>query len=125
MANGSDVSTDAVGGQRVTERRARRRSRRDGTGSHSRRRGPELFASPFALFHLGSAREERLDAYIVREHRRGRALAEIIDDPYLRSRCSRSQLGLLLESPRLIRALAADFTTDGNHLHAGDAGEPG
>jgi hypothetical protein len=76
------------------------------------RGGVELFGSPFAFFHPGTAREERLAAYIVREHRRGRALADILDDRYLRSRCSHSQLGLLLEHPTLISLLADDVADE-------------
>jgi hypothetical protein len=75
----------------------------------------DLFRSPFAVFHLGSAREERLAAYIIGQHRRGRALAEILDDRYLRSRCSGSQLGILLENPTLMQVLADDFSHERQH----------
>ena len=34
----------------------------------------------------GSSKEEALAAYVVREHRQGRSLEDILDDPYLKNR---------------------------------------
>jgi hypothetical protein len=44
----------------------------------------------------------------VREHRLGRSIEEIIDDPYLRNRCSDEQRLRLLERPEVIRAIGED-----------------
>jgi hypothetical protein len=54
------------------------------------------------------SKEESLAAYIVREHRLGRSLEEILDDPYLKNRCSDEQRLRLLERPEVIRAIGED-----------------
>jgi hypothetical protein len=61
--------------------------------------------NPFSFLFTGSSKEERLCAYIIREHERGRRLTEILEDPYLRNRASDSELARLLERPEVIRAL--------------------
>ena len=65
----------------------------------------ELLRNPFSFLSTRSAKEERVAAYLLREHERGRPLAEIVDDPYVRNRCSREELARLLERPEVIRAL--------------------
>jgi hypothetical protein len=75
------------------------------------RRRVDLYSSPFAVFHVGPAREQRILGYILREHRRGRPLAEILDDRYL-ARWTAEQLGLVLELPALIRGLADDLAVE-------------
>jgi hypothetical protein len=54
------------------------------------------------------SKEESLAAYIVREHRMGRSLEEILDDPYLKNRCTDEQRLRLLERPEVIRAIGED-----------------
>jgi hypothetical protein len=50
-------------------------------------------------------REARLRAYIVREHRAGRALAEILADPYV-VRCGNESFRWgVLQDPRTVEAL--------------------
>lgn len=61
--------------------------------------------NPFSFLFARSAKEERIAAYVIREHDRGRTLVEILDDPYVRNRCSRDELARLLERPEVIRAL--------------------
>lgn len=54
------------------------------------------------------SKEEALAAYVVREHRKGRSLAEILDDPYLKNRATDEQRLRLLERPEVIRAVGED-----------------
>lgn len=56
----------------------------------------------------GLSKEEALAAYIVREHRAGRSLEEILDDPYLKNRATDEQRLRLLERPEVIRAVGED-----------------
>ena len=56
----------------------------------------------------GISKEEALAAYIVREHRSGRMLEDIIDDPYLKNRSTEEQRLRLLERPDVIRAVGED-----------------
>jgi hypothetical protein len=53
----------------------------------------------------GISKEEALASYIVREHRQGRSLEEILDDPYLKNRATDEQRLRLLERPEVIRAV--------------------
>ena len=41
-----------------------------------------LLRSPFSFLFAGSSTEDRVAAYVIREHARGRGLAEILDDRY-------------------------------------------
>ena len=56
----------------------------------------------------GMSKEESLAAYIVREHRIGRSVEDILNDPYLKNRCSDEQRFRLLERPEVIRAIGED-----------------
>ena len=56
----------------------------------------------------GISKEEALGAYVVREHRQGRSLEEILEDPYLKNRASDEQRLRLLERPEVIRAVGED-----------------
>ena len=56
----------------------------------------------------GPSKEEVLAAYVVREHRLGRSLDEILDDPYLKNRATEEQRLRLLERPEVIRAVGED-----------------
>lgn len=53
----------------------------------------------------GISKEDALAAYIIREHKQGRGLEEILEDPYLRNRASDEQRLRLLERPDVIRAV--------------------
>jgi hypothetical protein len=56
----------------------------------------------------GISKEEALAAYIIREHRSGRSLEDIIDDPYLKNRSTEEQRLRLLERADVIRAVGED-----------------
>ena len=60
---------------------------------------------PKAESPRGLSKEEALAGYIVREHRSGRSLDEILDDPYLKNRASEEQRLRLLDRPEVIRAV--------------------
>ena len=58
--------------------------------------------------HASMSKEESLAAYIIREHKQGRGLDDILDDPYLKNRASEEQRLRLLERPDVIRAIGED-----------------
>ena len=60
----------------------------------------------------GMLKEESLAAYVVREHRLGRSVDEILDDPYLKNRCTEEQRLRLLERPEVIRAIGEDTAAE-------------
>jgi hypothetical protein len=55
--------------------------------------------------HASMSKEESLAAYVIREHRSGRPLDDILDDPYLKNRATDEQRLRLLERPEVIRAV--------------------
>jgi len=71
-------------------------------------RNRSFLQNPFSFLFARSATEDRLAAYVVREHRRGRQLGEVLDDPYVRNRTTDGQRARLLERPDVIRAVGQD-----------------
>jgi hypothetical protein len=71
-----------------------------------------LLRSPFSFLFARSGHEEQVAAYIMREHARNRSLGEILEDPYVRNRCSRQEVARLLERPELIHALGDDVVEE-------------
>jgi hypothetical protein len=61
--------------------------------------------NPFSFLFAGSSKEQRIAAYVIREHDRGRRLDEIVEDPYVRNRVTPAELARLLERPEVIEAL--------------------
>jgi hypothetical protein len=68
-----------------------------------------LLRSPFSFLFASSRKEERIAEYVIREHRRGRSLEDILDDPYVKNRCTPGEIARLLDRPELIRALGEDM----------------
>lgn len=68
----------------------------------------KFFRNPFASLFSRSSREDQLAAYVIREHKLGRTLEDILDDPYLRNRAGEVERRRLLERPDIIRAIGED-----------------
>jgi hypothetical protein len=62
----------------------------------------------FSFLFTRSTNEERVAAYVIREHERGRSLEEILDDPYVKNRTTPLERDRLLDRPEVIRALGRD-----------------
>lgn len=64
----------------------------------------------FSFLFQRSAGEERVAQYVVREHDRGRALAEILQDKYVVNRLQTpEQRARLLDRPEIIHAVGGDM----------------
>jgi hypothetical protein len=61
--------------------------------------------NPFSFLFARSSTEDRVIAYVIREHERGRSVDDVFEDPYVRNRLSERQRLRLLERPELIEAL--------------------
>jgi hypothetical protein len=72
----------------------------------------EFLRNPFSFLFARSSHEDRVAAYVIREHGRGRSLAEILEDPYVRNRCTPAERERLLDRPEVIRALGDDVIAD-------------
>jgi hypothetical protein len=67
----------------------------------------DLFRNPFSFLFTRSSQEDRLATYVIREHQRGRALDDILEDPYVRNRAHPQEIARLLDRPEVIRAVGA------------------
>ena len=68
----------------------------------------DALAGAFSFLGSGSPKEERIAQYVIREHHRGRPLAEIVEDHYVTNRLSPEQIRRLLERQDVIHAVGAD-----------------
>jgi hypothetical protein len=62
----------------------------------------------FSFLFQKSSSEERVAQYVVREHERGRPLAEVLQDKYVVNRLSPEQQKRLLDRPEIIHAVGED-----------------
>jgi hypothetical protein len=67
--------------------------------------------NPFSFLFTRSSQEERVAAYLIREHERGRRLSEVLKDPFVRNRVSDAEISRLLERPEVIDALGRATVT--------------
>ena len=67
-----------------------------------------LLGSPFSFLFARSSAEDRVCAYIIREHARGRSLTEILQDRYVENRLTPQQQSRLLDRPEMVHALGDD-----------------
>jgi hypothetical protein len=61
--------------------------------------------NPFSFLFTRSSAEEQVVAYLTREHRRGRAVADILQDRYVQNRLTPQQQARLLDRPEVVRTL--------------------
>ncbi len=66
------------------------------------------FRDLFSFLFQRSSGEERVAAYVIREHERNRDLAQILEDRYVQNRLTPDQRARLLDRPEVIRALGND-----------------
>ena len=71
-------------------------------------RPSSFLRNPFSFLFARSGTEDRVSAYVLREHARGRSLAEILDDRYVQNRLTPQQRSRLLDRPEMIHALGHD-----------------
>jgi hypothetical protein len=64
-----------------------------------------VLRNPFSFLFTRSSAEEQVVAYLTREHRRGRSVADIFTDRYVINRLTKDQQARLLDRPELIRVL--------------------
>ena len=61
--------------------------------------------NPFSFLFARSSAEEQVVAYLTREHRRGRSVADILNDRYVQNRMTPEQQLRLLDRPELVKTL--------------------
>ena len=75
-------------------------------------KAPSFLRNPFSFLFARSGSEDRLAAYIVREHHRGRPLAEILNDHYVTNRITPEQVKRLLDRPEVEHELGDDLISN-------------
>jgi len=68
-----------------------------------------VFKNLFSFLFQRSSAEEHVARYVVREHDRGRALQEILEDRYVQNRLTAEQQRRLLDRPEIIEAISGDM----------------
>ena len=63
---------------------------------------------PCSFLFARSGQENRVAAYVIREHERGRPLDEILEDAYIRNRTTPQERERLLDQPEIVRAIGDD-----------------
>ena len=71
-----------------------------------------IIRNPFAFLFARSSKEDQVVAYLTREHRRGRALAEILEDRYVQNRLTPQQQARLLDRPDIVKTLGEQDVDD-------------
>jgi hypothetical protein len=71
-----------------------------------------VLRNPFSFLFTRSSSEERVAAYLIREHDRGRSIDEILEDPYIRNRCTPEQRARVLERPEVIQAVGDSLAAE-------------
>jgi hypothetical protein len=80
-----------------------------------------FFRGLFSFLGARSSHEDRVAAYVIREHDRGRALDDILDDPYVRNRCSPQGIARLLDRPDVIKAIGDNMAEAAKRAVEGQA----
>jgi hypothetical protein len=68
--------------------------------------------NPFAFLFARSRRDQFLAQYVIREVRRGRALSDVVEDPYVVNRSTSDERARLLEQPDLVEAVGTHAIAD-------------
>jgi hypothetical protein len=76
----------------------------------------DSLAGVFSFLQSRSQIEERLAQYVIREHKSGRPLDEILEDPYVKNRATPEQVERLLDRPDLIHAVGDDVISQARQV---------
>jgi hypothetical protein len=66
----------------------------------------------FSFLGSRSQTEERIAQYVIREHHRGRAVHDILEDHYVTNRCTPEQIRRLLDRPDVLHALGENLVAE-------------
>jgi hypothetical protein len=73
------------------------------------------FGRLFSFLFQRSSADDRVAAYLIREHDRGRNLSEILEDRYVQNRLTPEGRQRLLDRPEVIKAIGNDTIADARH----------
>ena len=75
-------------------------------------RARDIMRSPFAFLFASSKKEELVAEHLIREHHRGRALTDILQDAYVTNRLSPDQVDRVLERHDVLQAFGDDIVAE-------------
>ena len=75
-------------------------------------RRPVRFANPFKGLFGTNRREQYVERYVLREHRKGRPLAEVLEDAYVRAWSTPEERARLLRRPHVVAAVGDQAIAD-------------
>jgi hypothetical protein len=73
--------------------------------------------NPLAALFSRPQQEEFLAQYVIREHARGRALADVLEDRYVVNRSTAAERARLLERPEVIEAIGKHAIAEMRAMH--------
>ena len=68
--------------------------------------------NPFSFLFATTKRDQYLERCVLREYRRGRPFAEILEDPYIRAWSTPEERARLLERPNVVSAIGEQARAD-------------
>ena len=71
-----------------------------------------VWRNPLKSLFGATRREQYVERYVLREHAKGRALSEILDDPYVRAWSTPQERARLLERPTVVAAIGEHAVAD-------------
>ena len=71
-----------------------------------------MISNPFKSLFGATRREQYVEQYVLREHRKGRAFAEILEDPYVLAWSTADERARLLERPDVVAAIGANAVAE-------------
>ena len=74
--------------------------------------GSVRFRNPFKSLFGSTRRQQYVERYVLREHRKGRPFAEILEDPYVRAWSTPQDRARLLERPQVVAAVGENAIAD-------------
>lgn len=75
--------------------------------------------NPFTSLFGTTRREQYVERYLLREHRKGRAFAEILEDPYVLAWSTPGERARLLERPAVVSAVGENAVAELKAVLAG------
>ena len=72
----------------------------------------------FSFLFTKNSAEDRVAAYVIREHDRGRSIGEILADPYVKNRVNQHEAARILERPDVLRAIGDEIAAEAKALLA-------
>ena len=78
-----------------------------------------IVRNPFAFLFARSQKEDLVAEHVIREHHRGRSLADILTDAYVTNRLTPDKFDRILDRPEVLQAFGDDIVAQ-QRAAAGD-----